>query len=135
MQALLLLADAANITVNGKLNVLGIFNQIYVRELPARQPQFFVVIKIVSDIGETSDPRKFTVSLVDDGGTELGRVDGEFNFPQASSGMPRPEANIIFPITDLVFSNAGMFHFTLLVNGRSEATRQLLVSQISQTAE
>jgi len=35
---LLLVADYANVTDNGKLNVMGIFQRLHAREFPARHP-------------------------------------------------------------------------------------------------
>jgi len=49
---LFLAADYANITREGKLNVMGIFNDIYARTFPARHSSMHLVAKLGAELGE-----------------------------------------------------------------------------------
>jgi len=62
---LLLVADYANVTDNGKLNVMGIFQRLHAREFPARHPVMQLVIKLVAGPGEYGESRRLTVRLLD----------------------------------------------------------------------
>ena len=60
-----LLADAANFTSDGKLNLLGAFQMIMLREVPATYPLFVLVAVIRADSSEEGTEHQFTVELKD----------------------------------------------------------------------
>ncbi len=60
---LALIADAANISEEGKLNVLGVFNRITARELPATHPQLTLVLKFVADAVEAGQTKRLQIFL------------------------------------------------------------------------
>ena len=59
-----LTADFANLTGDNKLNIMGVFNQIFAQKFPARHPQFHLVIKLGLELGEEPKDRKLTIYLV-----------------------------------------------------------------------
>jgi hypothetical protein len=44
--SLLLTADYASVSKDNKLNIMGIFSRIYVREFPGRHTQMFLVVQL-----------------------------------------------------------------------------------------
>ena len=129
MQVLLLTADYANVSQDGKLNVLGIFNQVNAYNFPARHPSMYIVLQFIADIGETSTPRQVKVRLLDADANELGAGGGNFQFVEARGG-PRPEANMILQINDLVFQKPGIYEFVVLVDNSNVAGRTIHVNQV-----
>ncbi|NOT29677.1 MAG: hypothetical protein HOP15_04415, partial [Planctomycetes bacterium] len=49
---LAVLADAANTTAEGKLNILGEFNVIFAARVPFTWPRMFLALKLETDPGE-----------------------------------------------------------------------------------
>ena len=60
---LLLAANYANITREGKLNAMGIFDDIFAKSFPARHPSMHLVVKLGAELGEYGQKRDFTIML------------------------------------------------------------------------
>jgi hypothetical protein len=112
---LLLAADYANITGEGKLNVMGVFNEIRAPNFPARQPSMHLVVKLAAELGEYGQTRHLTVRLLDADGKEMVSISGPIEIPKAEGGV-RPEVNAIFDMKDVVFPQAGPYQFVVLVD-------------------
>ena len=134
MQAILLTADYANVTGDRKLNVMGVFNQISSRQFPMRHATMYIVVAIVAELGETTDPRQFVLRILDQEAEEIGRGEGVFNFPEAPTGGV-PEINIIIPIIGQVFPKPGEHDVVLLVDGQHVADRRILVNLVEHPEE
>ena len=116
MQLLVLEAcDYANMTRDGKLNVMGIFREINARSFPARHASMYVVVKMRAELGETSEPRSMVVQLRDADARQLAAVRGRFRFPKASGGR-RPEFNAVLAFNNLVFPQQGVYEFVVVVD-------------------
>jgi hypothetical protein len=57
------LADSANITREGKLNILGIFDSIQVQQFPVTHPQMQLVMRFEADRAEAGKSKKAEVPL------------------------------------------------------------------------
>jgi len=62
---LFLTADYANVTSDGKLNVMGIFKEINAYNFPARHASMHLVAKLAAELGEFEQTRNITVILMD----------------------------------------------------------------------
>jgi hypothetical protein len=72
---LLLAADYANVTGDGKLNVMGIFNEIKASAFPARHPSMHLIVKLGADLGEYGERRDLFVKLLDADGNPIASVE------------------------------------------------------------
>jgi hypothetical protein len=130
MQVTMFLADAANVSIDGKLNVLGIFTQILSQAFPARHPAMVFVAKIALDIGEKADERTLEILLLDEDSHETGvKIGGTIKFERNDEGLA-PEVNMIIPLHLVEFKEAGLYEFVLLINGDRKASTPLRVSQL-----
>lgn len=84
---LFLAADYANITGDGKLNVMGIFNDIFSFNFPARHSSMHLVGKLGAELGEYGQTRNFTIKLLDEDGNH--DVVKHPKFPQLRATLPR----------------------------------------------
>jgi hypothetical protein len=85
-----LLADAANVTAEGKINILGEFNLIRAPQLPIGVASFTLVFRLEAAGNEPSD-HSFTIVLLDEDG-DLVRpiVEGKFSLGLSTiPGLPR----------------------------------------------
>jgi len=112
---LLLAADYANITGDGKLNVMGIFRDINANKFPARHASMHLVVKLGAELGEYGDTRALTVKLRDPDGVEIWSLTGTVAIPKSEGGRV-PEVNAILEIKDIVFPKPGPYQFVVLID-------------------
>lgn len=128
-QLLILAADYANITGDGKLNVMGIFNDIYSYNFPARHTSMHLVAKLGAELGEYGQTRSFTVRLLDEDGNQIMDISGQFQVPKGERGR-KPEVNIVLELKDVVFPKPGLYQFVILVDKDHKGELSLYVNQI-----
>ena len=112
---LLLAADYANITGDGKLNVMGIFRDINAHSFPARHSSMHLVIKLGAELGENNESRTLNVKLRDPDGDEIVSISGPVVFPEPASGR-LPEVNAILELKDITFPKPGPYQFVVFVD-------------------
>ena len=61
----LMLADSANISREGKLNVLGIFNRIMSSSFPTVHPQMYVIAELAASPAEYETEREIRIKILD----------------------------------------------------------------------
>lgn len=122
------LCDAAT-DYNGKLNLLGTFDTIFTKQLPAIHPQCSIALRIIfSKIEEGS--HKVKMNFVDE--------DGKFVMP--SIDMPVDVSltddanflsrNFVINIQQLKFDKPGSYSIDVAINGRHEANIPLMVKHV-----
>lgn len=124
------LADYANKSVEGKLNVLGIFDSIHAASFPTQQPQLFVVLKFEAGPAEVGLTRSLDVKLLDQDGAEKIAINGALQvppppFPGRPSGM-----DAVIGINGLAFEQPGEYSFAVLINGDEKASIRLYVQPL-----
>jgi hypothetical protein len=126
---LFLAADYANITREGKLNVMGIFNDIYAQSFPARHSSMHLVVKLGAELGEYGQKRDFTIKLLDADANQIFDLSGQFQIPTGTQGR-KPEVNLILELKDLVFPKEGIYQFVLLVDKDHKGELSLYVNKV-----
>jgi len=122
------LCDAAT-DYKGKLNLLGTFNSVHTRELPANYPQCSIVLRVVFKLVEEGS-HKLRINFVDE--------DGKFVMPSIELpfevSMPENDSfayrNFILNIQRLKFEKFGQHAVDIAIDGRQEASIPLEVKQI-----
>jgi len=116
---LFLTADFANLTQDNKVNILGIFNQIFAHKFPTMHSQFSLVVKVGLETGEEPKNRKLTLFLVGED-ANIARVkllEETFNFPERIGGLD-PEHSVIMNVRGMVFPVPGTYQFLLHIDDR-----------------
>ena len=67
---LAVIADAANVSQEGKLNILGVFDTIWAREFPFRHATMVLVVRVRADFTEGGG-HPLEVRLVDADGAQI----------------------------------------------------------------
>ena len=122
------LCDAAT-DYKGKLNLLGTFNSVFTRELPANYPQCSIVLRVVFKRVEEGQ-HKLRINFVDE--------DGKFVMPSIELpfevSVPAEDSfayrNFILNIQRLKFEKFGQYAVDIAIDGRQEASIPLEVKQI-----
>jgi Family of unknown function (DUF6941) len=126
---LAVLADAANITREGKLNIMGIFDSIQAQQFPVAHPQMQLVMRFEADLAESREPNKVGVQLMDEDGKKLFALSGEFALGPLRPGEP-VGSNHILTINMLKFERPGDYEFKISINNELKAEVPLKVLQI-----
>jgi hypothetical protein len=119
-------ADGANLSQEGKLNVLGVFDALQVGGFPAIHPRTHFVIRLkgsMEDIGKHT----LTFRWMSPGDEELWSSDGELNVapgPNPSFEMDLP----IIAVIDLPLNSAGLYTMRVSLDGQLTADVRLYVS-------
>jgi hypothetical protein len=126
-----LAADYANVEQSGKLNVMGIFRDIYANNFPARHSSMFLVLKLGAQLGEYGVSRNITIKLLNADGIELLNITRPIDIPKGEKGR-RPEINMILGLRDLVFPEPGDYQFVVLVDNDWKGELPISIIQMEQ---
>ncbi len=125
------LCDAAT-DDNGKLNLLGSFDTIYARELPAIHPQCAVALRVTFLSGDEGK-RQLKLNFVDADGRAIMppiEIPVEVSLPE---DMHFGTRNFIINIQQLKFDLPGLYSVDLTLDGQPNASIPLLVKHVPPT--
>ncbi len=124
---LVVAADYANITGNGKLNIMGIFNEINAISYPYVHPSMFLVFKFRSELGEFNTTKKIEIKFIDGDGKPLLVIPQEIKVPDMKEGK-RPEINGVLSLNNLSFPKEGSYVFVVTINGEPKGNVSILAN-------
>lgn len=111
------LADYANTSNEGKLNIMGVFDILGANKFPARHPIITLVLKIRAGLQDAvTHPRSMQIKLVNENSNEILNIAGELRFQEVPAGE-LPETPLIMTFQDLVFKEPGSYNFEIHVAG------------------
>ena|SRR3990170_6010973 len=126
---LALLADYANTSQDGKLNVMGVFNRILAKEFPTVHPEMRLVFRLEAQPSERGRQATIEIKLLDADANILQHLTGRLTIPEQS---PQPTIQIdqILRFTTVVFKKPGDHRFDILVDGDLKAKVPFIVEQL-----
>ncbi len=127
--AFALLADAANVSREGKLNILGAFDRINGAQFPLTWPSMVLVTRFVASAAEYGQEKSIEIITLDADGKRLGAATGTMQVPSPEGGRVL-KINHILPMT-LTFPGPGEYSIEILVNGEPKAAVPLDVVQLA----
>jgi hypothetical protein len=119
-------ADGANLSQEGKLNVLGVFDALHVGGFPSVHPRTHFVVRLKGSMDDTG-AHTLTFSWVNPSGETLWSSDGELNVapgPNPSFEMDLP----IIAVIDLPLNMAGLYTMQVSLDSTLTAEVRLHVS-------
>jgi hypothetical protein len=128
--AFALLADAANVSREGKLNILGAFDRLHGAKFPLTWPRMVLVTRFVASAAEYGQEKALEIITMDADGKRLGGANGKMKVPQGQSGR-QLKINHVLPMA-VTFPSPGQYSIEILVNGEPKATVPLEVVQREQ---
>ena len=123
--AFALLADAANVSADGKLNILGVFDAVRVASFPAVHPRAHLVVKLKALVGDAGTHR-LEIRYLGPGGASLLDLTAHVDVPAMPAGASEMDLPLVLPL-DLRFEQAGAHAITLTLDGRVIAQLPLAV--------
>lgn len=110
-----LFADAANLSQEGKLNILGVFDALQVASLPAIHPRAHLVVHLK---GTGTDIGSHTVNFrwLNPSGSELWNSSGDLNVGAPPPGAAEMDLPLIAQL-DLPMDAAGTYTMAIAIDG------------------
>lgn len=120
------MADAANTTPGGKLNVLGAFDRIGVKSLPAVHKQMALVLRLRVEYADGGAEHEVRLALENPDGKKLVDLEGSTRVGEVEPGA-FAHKNQVFNLRDLRFEEEGVHRFRVWVDGELAVEQPLAV--------
>lgn len=126
---LALLADYANTSQDGKLNIMGVFNRILTKDFPTVHLEMRLVFRLEAQPSERGRQATLEIKLLDADANILQNLTGRLTIPEQS---PQPTVQIdqILRLTTVAFEKPGNYRFDILVDGDLKAEVPFTVEQL-----
>jgi len=123
--AFALLADAANVAVDGKLNILGVFDALHAASFPAVHPRVHLVVRLKAQTGDVGTHR-LGLQVTGPGGATLLGHEAQINIQPLPNGVSDVDIPLVQAF-DLPLERPGPHAVLLLLDGRVVAQLPLTV--------
>ena len=130
---LALLADEANLSQEGKLNVLGIFDRLAASEFPTVHPRLVFAFRVHAEFEDFGQTFPVRVRLVDEDGGVRFEANGEIVAPEVPPGE-FSIAHQIFTLVGVQFDRPGVYKFQVHIGDQTAHETPFMVSQVSHVA-
>lgn len=114
-----LFADAANLSQEGKLNILGVFDALQVGSLPALHPRATLVVHLKGSPADAGSHRVL-LQWMSPTGTELWSSEGELGVQAPPSGVTEMDFPLLAQL-DLPLDAAGRYVMRVRLDGVAHA--------------
>ena len=125
---LAVLADYANVSQDGKLNIMGIFQEINPPFLPFPLPQMYLVVSFSAGPAEIGTVRNLRIPLLHSDGQELLAMEAQMTIPRPNRPGSRAYINQTIGLAGVTFERPGDYAFSILVGDDEKATVPLHVN-------
>lgn len=125
-------ADAANRTDNGKLNLLGVFQTLHAVSTPCQHPHMAIVVNFEATAMERGTRQKIGIRLVNaDGKPVLNMPDSFLDVPDDPT-VVAPQLSLIANIAGVMFESFGAYQFDIEVNGTVQGRIPITIAPLPQ---
>ncbi len=123
------LADYANVSQDGKLNIMGIFQELNPPALPFALPQMYLVLSFSAGPAEFNTTRNVRIPLLHSDGQEILRLEAQMHVPSARRPGSRAFMNEAIGLAGIVFPQPGDYAFHVLIGDDEKAAVPLHVNE------
>jgi hypothetical protein len=99
---------------DGRLDVHGVFHQLYAPGFPAKQDRMVLAVAVEWDAGEEGR-RDFRIDLLDPGASPSLTISGHTDIAPRQPGESPPQTRLVLPMQEVVFPVEGTYFFQLTV--------------------
>ncbi|HEX6038066.1 DUF6941 family protein [Longimicrobium sp.] len=114
------IAEDAQLRHDGRMDVHGIYHELYARGFPARQDKLTLVTTIEWDASERGDI-DFSVNLLDPGRSPVLTINAQTQVEDQYAVHRPARTQMAIPIDGIVFPVAGTYEFQLTVGETVQA--------------
>ena len=128
------IADSANVSREGKLNILGIFQNIGANTVPATHPQISLILTFQGERGDANSEHPIKIQMVSADGEVMMNIEASLRFNMPPSGEHSVLAHQIFQFANITFPRFGTYDLNIFVNNEVRKTVSLNVTEVKQSA-
>lgn len=122
------IADGANISREGKLNILGVFDTLFAKSFPVTHPEMKLVIRVEGSAAEIGSKHTIEIKLLSSEGEAVLGMKAEM-VPRSGPGGKRFRMDQVVSLHNVVFKAAGQYEFAILIDSDQKATVPLAVRE------
>ena len=110
---LAVLADYANVSQEGKLNIMGVFDRILAPSVPISHPEMRLVLRMEVEQAELGRDQSIEIQCMDEDGDDLLRIEASVTVSKETDSLI---FNNILDMKGLTFNKFGGYTFSVFVN-------------------
>src|SRR5688572_5991656 len=113
---LALLADCANVTAEGKLNILGVFDSILADSFPTVHAQMNLIFRLEANPAEVGSRKELAIHLMSEDGQKVVSLAAQMEFTANAPGKPPGGpivADQIIGMQNVRFERAGTYQIAI----------------------
>jgi hypothetical protein len=126
---LAVLADYAVVSQDGKLSVMGIFQEVNPPVLPFALPQMYLVVSFAAGPAEFDTVKDIKIAFLDNDGNEMLALEGQVPVPRPLRVGSRAYMNQVIGLNGVTFERPGDYAFAILVGGETKETVSLHMNE------
>lgn len=128
------LADFASVTKEGKLNILGIFDQVNPPSLPYVHPNMYLVIIYNASPAESGVTKDVNVVMMDADGNQMISLQQQVTVPPPSHPGSRVQINQLMALAGVKFNTSGDYQFSVLIDNDEKGSVSLRVNEPARSS-
>ena len=115
MEAVFLFCTDATARPDGKLDIHGVFNELYAPDFPARQDQI-ILVGIVEWQRDKEGRIPFAVDLLDAGGLSIFSIEGHTDVDARPPSRVPAKSHFILPLKNVMFPETGHYRVRIRID-------------------
>jgi hypothetical protein len=127
--------DYANVSQDGKLNILGVFQEVNPLGFPFVLPQMYLVVSFEAGAAEFGTEKQIRIALLESDGSEVMAMEGPLPVQQPNRPGSHAYINQVLGLQGLTFAHTGDYAFYIVVNGETKRVVPLRVNEPVQPVE
>lgn len=120
------LCEHAEVRPDGRLDVRGVFHDLYAPGFPAKQDRMVLVLVVEWEHSDEGS-YQFRASLEDPDGKEMGRVEIDTEVRPTQPALPPPRTKLVTPLQDVIFVRPGPHRFRVRIKGHDMEGPQVIL--------
>jgi hypothetical protein len=130
--SLAVLADYASVSIDNKLNILGVFHEVNTPILPVTVPLMYLVVSFEAEPAEYGKQLLARVVLSEEcgNGDPLLSLEGLAEVPQPARPEDRAYSNQVIGLSGVRFERVGDYRFSIFVDDQEVAVVPLRVNKL-----
>ena len=123
------LADYSNVSTEGKLNIMGIFDHIWAKSFPSIHPYAQLIMRFECGPAEFGTQKDIKIVILDEDGAQISSLDGKINI-DAEQKRPHVKVDHSLRIQNMRFESPGQYAISILVSGEEKISIPLTIEQL-----
>jgi hypothetical protein len=115
------LADYAAVDPQGRVNIIGLFSEIYAMAFPLQVANLHVALSFGANALEASSNKDLRLVMQDQDGKEMLAMDGQIGVPPPTRPGRPSVINICLGIHNLSLPAEGSYQVCVLINGETKS--------------